>query len=239
MGRGQLPQLLEGRPQLGPIRLHAPRPQRVDRSRSSRLSVLDVGCGGGLLAEEFARLGCRVTGVDPSAKSIEEARRHAATAGLAIDYRTGCAEQLPTDDCAYDVVYCCDVLEHVNDVGRSINEIARSLRPGGLFLYDTINRTWRSWILLIKMAQDWRLTRWAEPNLHEWKRFIRPRELDLHLRSARLQPVDRIGMSPRNPVTALRAFIDHARGRIDHAEMGRRLALTESRDTSSSYAGWA
>jgi ubiquinone biosynthesis O-methyltransferase len=88
------------------------------------LSVLDVGCGGGLLAEEFAQLGCRVTGVDPSAKSIEEARRHAATAELTIDYRTGCAEQLPTDDGAYDVVYCCDVLEHVDDVRRSINEIA-------------------------------------------------------------------------------------------------------------------
>lgn len=204
-----------------------------------QLDVLDVGCGGGLLAEEFARLGCRVTGIDPSRKSIEEAQRHAAAADLMIDYRVGRAEQLPTEDGVFDVVYCCDVLEHVDDVSRSVAEIARSLRPGGVFLYDTINRTWRSRILIIKMAQDWRFTRWAEPGLHEWGRFIRPRELDAHLCEAHLQPVDRIGVAPRNPVAALRGFLDHARGNIDRAELGRRVDLVESRDMSSGYAGWA
>ena len=95
------------------------------------IAVLDVGCGGGLLAEEFAALGCRVTGVDPSSESLAVARAHAAQGGLAIEYIEGTGEALPFEDASFDVVYCCDVLEHVNDVGKTIVEIARVLKPGG------------------------------------------------------------------------------------------------------------
>src|SRR5438876_42708 len=84
------------------------------------LQVLDVGCGGGLLAEEFARLGCAVSGVDPSAESLSVARTHATAEGLQIRYESGSGESLPFPSDTFDVVYCCDVLEHVNDVGQVI-----------------------------------------------------------------------------------------------------------------------
>jgi 2-polyprenyl-6-hydroxyphenyl methylase/3-demethylubiquinone-9 3-methyltransferase len=120
----------------------------------SGLEVLDVGCGGGLLAEEFAALGARVTGVDPSVASLEAAREHARERGFEIDYREGVGEHLPFADGSFDAVYCCDVLEHVDAVERAVREIARVLRAGGTFLYDTINRTLRSRLLVIKLSQD-------------------------------------------------------------------------------------
>jgi len=87
------------------------------------LQALDIGCGGGFLAEEFARLGCQVVGVDPSAVSIDRARRHAVAAGLDIDYRVGVGERLPVGDSEFDIAYCCDVLEHVSDVDAVIGEM--------------------------------------------------------------------------------------------------------------------
>src|ERR1700749_5016471 len=89
------------------------------------LQVLDIGCGGGFLAEEFANLGCLVSGVDPSAVSIGAARVHAAEQGLRINYRVGAGEELPFPDAAFNVACCCDVLEHVADVDRVISETAR------------------------------------------------------------------------------------------------------------------
>ncbi len=203
------------------------------------LEVLDVGCGGGLLAEEFAALGARVTGVDPSVDSLAVARTHARESGLAIDYREGVGEQLPLADSSFDAVYCCDVLEHVDDVGRTVREIARVLRPGGTFLYDTINRTLRSRLLVIKLSQEWRATRWAEPDTHDSSKFIRPLELERELAAAGLDARDRVGIAPANPFTAVRAMRDRARGAITYGEMGRRLRLRESRDTSGIYAGYA
>jgi 2-polyprenyl-6-hydroxyphenyl methylase / 3-demethylubiquinone-9 3-methyltransferase len=97
------------------------------------LPVLDIGCGGGLLAEEFARLGCAVMGVDPSEESLAAARTHAASQGLAIGYQCARGEALPFADESFDIVYCCDVLEHVNAWRQVIAETARVLRPGGLF----------------------------------------------------------------------------------------------------------
>lgn len=203
------------------------------------LQVLDVGCGGGLLAEEFARLGCRVTGVDPSAGSLAVAREHAKAEGLDINYQPGAGEALPVPDGTFDVVYCCDVLEHVASVDDTVREIARSLKPGGLFFYDTINRTRRSRLLYIKMAQDWKAFAWADPGLHDWEHFIRPGELDESLRKAGLRPKDRIGFTPKSPIAALLAFRARAKGNIDYAEVGARLNLRTSRGLSGSYGGWA
>jgi 2-polyprenyl-6-hydroxyphenyl methylase/3-demethylubiquinone-9 3-methyltransferase len=94
------------------------------------LGALDIGCGGGFLAEEFGRLGLRVVGVDPSAVSIETARRHAAANGLDLDYRVGYGERLPVADDEFDLVYCCDVLEHVAELDAVISETARALKRG-------------------------------------------------------------------------------------------------------------
>jgi len=203
------------------------------------LEILDVGCGGGLLAEEFAALGARVTGVDPSVESLETARAHGRESGFEIDYHQGIGEQLPLPDASFDAVYCCDVLEHVDDVGRTVHEIARVLRPGGVFLYDTINRTRRSRLLVIRLSQDWAATRWAEPDTHDWRRFIRPPELERELAAAGLDVRDRVGIAPANPLAAVRAMRDRARGAITYGELGRRMRIRESRDTSMLYAGYA
>ena len=203
------------------------------------LRVLDVGCGGGLLAEEFALLGCQVTGIDPSARSLKVARTHAKDAGLDINYRPGAGEALPVPDAAFDVVYCCDVLEHVTDVDATLSEVARSLQPGGVFFYDTINRTRRSRLIFIKASQDWKATAWADPGLHDWDHFIRPDELDESMRQAGLQPRDRVGFTPKSPIAVLLAFRARAKGRINYAQLGARLNLRTSRDISGSYGGWA
>jgi 2-polyprenyl-6-hydroxyphenyl methylase / 3-demethylubiquinone-9 3-methyltransferase len=213
--------------------------KRVLAGRFPGAGVLDVGSGGGLLAEEFARLGYSVTGIDPSAQSVAVARAHASSEGLDIEYVVGAGESLPFDDASFPVVYCCDVLEHVEDLDRVVAEVARVLEPGGLFLYDTINRTLRSWLLVIKVMQDWKATAWAEPDLHDWKMFIKPRELEASLRAAGLEPCDRVGIAASNPVGALRAMRARARGRIGMEEMAAAIALRESRDQSASYAGYA
>src|SRR5436190_15804398 len=133
------------------VPLAIPRVQYVHRvlTEQSQLTpksiqVLDLGCGGGLVAEEMARLGYCVTGIDPSERSIAVARTHAHDAGLAIDYRSGAGESLPFEDTTFDAAYCLDVLEHVSDVDKVIAEIQRILKPGGVFVFDTINRTLRS-----------------------------------------------------------------------------------------------
>jgi 2-polyprenyl-6-hydroxyphenyl methylase/3-demethylubiquinone-9 3-methyltransferase len=206
--------------------------------------ALDVGCGGGLLAEEFARLGCRVTGIDPSVPSLATARAHAMQSSLDIDYRPGQGEDLPCADASFDIVYCCDVLEHVADVDRVMREIARVLTVDGIFFFDTINRTWLSKLLTINLLQDWRLTSLAPPNLHDWAMFIRPPELRAMLRRHGLRSREMVGLSPRgNPFPLLPALFHFKRGMISYGELARRIStsmrVTVSKDRSISYAGYA
>lgn len=206
----------------------------------SGVPVLDVGCGGGLLAEEFARLGFRVTGVDPSERSLATAREHAAGSGLAIDYHRAVGEELPFPDASFDVVYCCDVLEHVADLDRVVSEAARALRPGGLYLYDTINRTVLSRLVVIELLQEWPATSFLEPNLHDWTMFIKPRELRERLNAHGLNGGEVRGMQPSGtPWALLRALRARKRGRISTSELHRRLALRQSRITAMAYMGWA
>jgi 2-polyprenyl-6-hydroxyphenyl methylase/3-demethylubiquinone-9 3-methyltransferase len=201
---------------------------------------LDVGCGGGLLAEEFAKLGCEVTGVDPSEPSLETAREHAEQADLEIRYLAAPGEELPFDNDSFDFVYCCDVLEHVDSVDRTVAEAARVLKPGGAYLYDTINRTRRSRLIVIKVLQEWDATRCMEPGLHDWEMFIKPRELEDTLRRHRLEPRDTVGLSATvNPIALLRDLRRRRRGELTYAELGRRMKIQVSRDASGSYAGYA
>ncbi len=208
--------------------------------RPADLRVLDVGCGGGLLAEEVARLGCAVTGVDPSQESLTAARAHAVTEGLAIGYQRSRGEALPFVTGSFDAAYCCDVLEHVNDLRQVIAETARVLRPGGVYFYDTINRTARSWLIVMKLLQDWSWTALMPPRLHDWKMFIRPAELSRLLQEHGLQPVGLTGLKPRaNAIRVIRALRQRKLGFLSYAEAFERMDLGESPDTSVSYIGYA
>jgi len=204
------------------------------------LRALDIGCGGGFLAEEFAALGCRVTGVDPSPVSIGAARAHAAGRGLHIDYRVGAGEELPVPDAAFDVAFCCDVLEHVSDLDRVISETARALRPGGLYLFDTVNRTRKSRLLAIKVMQQWRLTRLTDVAIHDWDMFITPAELAAVLERHGLAPGETTGLGARaKPFAALRSLASARLGRITYGELSRRLDVGQVSSTAVSYMGFA
>ncbi len=137
--------------------------------------VLDLGCGGGFMAEALAARGAVVTGVDPSAEAVAAARRHAGETGVAIDYLLAAGEDLPFGDDSFDVVVSVDVLEHVLDLGGVVSEVRRVLRPGGLFLFDTINRNVLATLVMVGIGE--RLLRALPRGTHDPAMFIRPVEL--------------------------------------------------------------
>jgi 2-polyprenyl-6-hydroxyphenyl methylase/3-demethylubiquinone-9 3-methyltransferase len=201
--------------------------------------ALDVGCGGGLLAEEFATMGFAVTGIDPSETSLAVARAHAAQNGLHIDYRLGYGDELPFENETFEVVYCCDVLEHIPNWDAVIGEIARVLKQNGIFFYDTINRTIFSKIVVIKIAQEWNLTRFFPPNLHVWEMFIKPEELSASLGRHGLHDQDLRGTKLGNPVGMLSAVRQYKTGKISGIEFGRRIGFREGPNMAGSYMGYA
>jgi len=138
-------------------------------------SILDIGCGGGLLTEEFAKRGASVTGIDSSYKSLYEAKAHACENGLEIDYRLGNAAALSFPDKSFDIVVASEVLEHIENLNTALWEMSRVLKPGGLFLFDTPNRTWLSWLYFIAFGEI--LSRRIPWGAHNPRMFIRPKEL--------------------------------------------------------------
>ncbi len=155
--------------------------------------VLDLGCAGGFMAEALDDRGARVTGIDPAAAAIEAARAHAA--GRAIRYDVGVGEALPYADAAFDAVVSVDVLEHVADLEQVLAEVARVLRPGGLFLFDTINRNLLARFAAVTVAE--RVLGLLPAGTHDPELFIKPRELRAHLLAAGLAPGRFTGLGPR------------------------------------------
>ncbi|MDB5511996.1 MAG: bifunctional 3-demethylubiquinol 3-O-methyltransferase/2-polyprenyl-6-hydroxyphenol methylase [Enterovirga sp.] len=139
------------------------------------LSLLDVGCGAGLISEPMARLGAAVTGLDPAARNIEVARRHAQAAELSIDYRTDTVETVAAGGQRFEVVLAMEVVEHVPDMPAFVAACGAALAPGGLLLLATINRTLRSFALAIVGAEY--VLRWLPRGTHDWDRFVTPDEL--------------------------------------------------------------
>lgn len=202
--------------------------------------LLDVGCGGGYLSEGFAKTGFEVTGIDPSRNTLRAASEHAAQSGLPIEYKEGRAEAIPFDDSSFDYVSCCDVLEHVDDINATISEIARVLKPGGLFFYDTINRTLLSWLLVIKVAQDWKHTAWEAPNTHEWKRFVKPPELASIMKANSLVMQEIKGMGAGNRKSVIwKAIRQRAKGEITRYEMATLFSFGRTDKVDISYMGYA
>jgi 2-polyprenyl-6-hydroxyphenyl methylase / 3-demethylubiquinone-9 3-methyltransferase len=140
------------------------------------LRLLDIGCGGGLLCEPMARLGFAVTGVDASERNIAIASAHAAAGDLAIDYRAGTAEGLLAEgEAGFDVVLNMEVIEHVADPGAFLRDSVRLLKPAGVMVLATLNRTLPS-LALAKLAAE-HLLRWLPPGTHDWRKFLRPEEI--------------------------------------------------------------
>ncbi len=156
------------------------------------LRLLDIGCGGGLLSEPMARLGAGVVGADASERNVAVARAHARQMGLGIDYRATTAEALEAAGEGFDALLNMEVVEHVADAQAYLDACARLLRPGGIMITSTINRTAKSWAMAIVGAEH--VLRWLPRGTHQWSKFITPDELFAMLSAAGLQPVDRKGM---------------------------------------------
>jgi len=161
------------------------------------LSLLDIGCGGGLLSEPMTRLGFAVTGADASEKNIGTARAHAAQSGLDIDYRATTAEALVAQELSFDVVLNMEVVEHVADVTAYLTACTALVKPGGLTFVATMNKTLKS-LALAKIGAEYVLG-WLPRGTHDWNRFIPPESLEKSLQDTGLTILKRQGVS-FNPI---------------------------------------
>jgi len=203
----------------GPMRaLHAFNPTRVDYLRrllTHRLArrraqgeglagtpagrslagfaILDIGCGAGLLSEALCRLGAEMTAIDPAPVNIDVATRHAEKSGLAIDYLCTTAEALAAEGKSFDVVLAMEVIEHVRDVESFIACAAGLVRPGGVFVVATLNRTLKSYALAILGAEY--VLQWVPKGTHSWAQFVKPRELTAAMRAAGLHVIGETGVA--------------------------------------------
>jgi 2-polyprenyl-6-hydroxyphenyl methylase / 3-demethylubiquinone-9 3-methyltransferase len=188
----------------GPMRpLHDINPVRLAWiERSSPLAgqrALDVGCGGGVLAEAMARRGAQVTGIDLATKALRVAELHALEGGVEVTYADVSAEDLAIrDPASFDVVTCMEMLEHVPEPGATVAAIATLARPGAAVYFSTINRNPKSFALAIVGAEY--VLNLLPRGTHEYSKFIQPSELARHARAAGLEVCEVIGMS-YNPFT--------------------------------------
>ncbi len=155
------------------------------------LQIVDIGCGGGLLSEPLTRLGAQVTGIDPAERNIQVAQQHAKQQGLKIDYRHLTAEDLQATGAQFDAVICLEVVEHVPDVPAFVRIVGRLVRPGGIAVFSTLNRTVKSFALAIVGAEY--ILRWLPRGTHQWHRFVTPDELQKAVELAGLRVSDRRG----------------------------------------------
>ncbi len=185
---------------LNPVRLDYIRSRLCDHFQRDRrasgaldgLRLLDIGCGGGLLAEPLARQGARVTAIDPSEKTIGVARAHAQQTGVSVDYRATTAEALLAEGEHFDCVTALEVVEHVTDVPAFVATCAALVGPDGLFIGSTLNRTLKSYALAIVGAE--RVMRWLPVGTHDFQKFVRPSEFERAIHAGGLSVVDTAGI---------------------------------------------
>jgi 2-polyprenyl-6-hydroxyphenyl methylase/3-demethylubiquinone-9 3-methyltransferase len=157
------------------------------------LTLLDIGCGGGLIAEPMARLGFKVTGIDAAEKNIGVARVHAERSELDIAYENTMPEDIVERGARYDVVLALEVVEHVSDVEAFLKASAALVAPGGALIAATLNRTLKS-LALAKIGAEYVL-RWVPAGTHDWRKFVRPSELGASLRHGGLKVTEFTGVS--------------------------------------------
>lgn len=165
-------------------------PKRLDCLKGRR--ILDIGCAAGLLSEPLARLGAHVVGADPSEANIEVARLHAEQGGLAIDYRCTTAEALADAGEAFDMVLAMEVIEHVTDVQLFLKRCAEMVKPDGLMVVATLNRTLKSFALAIVGAEY--ILGWLPRGTHQWDKFVTPNELEIAIELAGFKVGDQTGV---------------------------------------------
>jgi 2-polyprenyl-6-hydroxyphenyl methylase/3-demethylubiquinone-9 3-methyltransferase len=156
------------------------------------LSILDIGCGGGLLCEPLAQLGAEVTGIDAGSENIKAAKVHAQKMALNIIYRHALPEELAKEQSRYDVVINMEVLEHVSDIKIFLQASAALVRPGGAMALSTLNRTLKS-LVLAKIGAEY-ILRWVPIGTHNWQQFVKPSELASGLRANGVLIEDLTGM---------------------------------------------
>ena len=158
-------------------------PKKLDCLKGLRM--LDIGCGGGILSEPLARLGAQMVGADPSEENIAAAQTHAGEAGVAVDYRATTAEELSAAKEHFDVVLAMEVVEHVTDVEAFVGTCAAMVKPSGLMIAATLNRTLKSFALAIVGAEY--VLRWLPRGTHQWDKFVKPEELERAIEENGLQ----------------------------------------------------
>ncbi|OGA31532.1 MAG: bifunctional 3-demethylubiquinol 3-O-methyltransferase/2-polyprenyl-6-hydroxyphenol methylase [Betaproteobacteria bacterium RIFCSPLOWO2_12_FULL_64_23] len=171
-------------------------------------SVLDVGCGGGILAEAMAALGARVKGIDLSEKALKVAMLHLLESRLEVNYEEISAEALAQREAGhYDALTCMELLEHVPDPASTVSACAQLVKPGGHVFFSTINRNPKSYLLAVIGAEY--ILRLLPRGTHEYAKFLKPSELARHCRAAGLTLKSVIGMS-YNPLTKIYSLNDDA-----------------------------
>jgi 2-polyprenyl-6-hydroxyphenyl methylase/3-demethylubiquinone-9 3-methyltransferase len=200
--------------------------------------VLDVGAGGGLLAETLDGAGFSTVALDPSLLSLRAGKDHGVSAGSPVSYIGGTGEQLPFSDASFDAVICMEVLEHVDDAGAVVGEAGRVLRPGGVFVYSGPNRTVINRVGLLFVAQD--LLGVVPRGTHRWDRLLRPGDVERHMRSSGIDPVETFGVGIRaqSLPRAAWAVIGLLTGRLTYPDAAMRIELTSGIGGSVAYQGF-
>lgn len=165
-------------------------PKRLDCL--SGLNILDIGCGGGIVAEPLAKLGANVTGIDPAEENIAAAKLHAEKSGLALSYQATTVEAIAERGDTFDIVIASEVVEHVADLNLFIGCAAKAVKPGGLLIVTTINRTLKSYALAIVGAEY--VLRWLPVGTHRWEKFVTPEELDRAIAASGFEVVEESGI---------------------------------------------
>jgi 2-polyprenyl-6-hydroxyphenyl methylase / 3-demethylubiquinone-9 3-methyltransferase len=170
---------------------------RFDRDAKSMrplegLTLVDIGCGGGVLSEPLARLGATVTGLDPAPTNIAVATLHAQKGNVPVSYRNSTIEEAVANGERFDIVLAMEVVEHVTDAAAFTASVCAALKPGGLLVMATLNRTLKSWALAIVGAEY--VLRWLPRGTHDWQKFVTPDELAEAIADGGVEVMDRAGV---------------------------------------------